>query len=59
MSVIVLFGYIKLTDFVHSRDYNTRFSGVTSLREAKLDLDGVRRELRKLIGPETILVGHA
>ncbi|KAG9097401.1 hypothetical protein FRC06_007589 [Ceratobasidium sp. 370] len=40
-------------------DYNTRFSGVKSLAEAELDLDGVRRELRKLIGPETILIGHA
>ncbi|KAG8696642.1 RNA exonuclease 3 [Ceratobasidium sp. 395] len=40
-------------------DFNTRFSGVKSLAEAELDLDGVRRELRKLIGPETILIGHA
>lgn len=40
-------------------DYNTRFSGVKSLDEAELDLDGVRREMRKFIGPETILIGHA
>ncbi|CAE6365258.1 unnamed protein product [Rhizoctonia solani] len=50
---------IKLDPGVEVLDYNTRFSGVTSLDEAQLDLDGVRREMRRLIGPETILIGHA
>ncbi|QRV73177.1 exonuclease domain protein [Ceratobasidium sp. AG-Ba] len=50
---------VKMDPGVEVLDYNTRFSGVKSLDDAKVDLDGVRRELRKLIGPETILIGHA
>ncbi|KAL5636456.1 hypothetical protein ACGC1H_000424 [Rhizoctonia solani] len=50
---------MKLDPGVDVLDYNTRFSGVKSLDEAKLDLNGVRREMRKFIGPETILIGHA
>ncbi|CAE6486664.1 unnamed protein product [Rhizoctonia solani] len=50
---------IKLDPGVEVLDYNTRFSGIRSLEEAQLDLDGVRREMRKFIGPETILIGHA
>ncbi|KAJ1309204.1 hypothetical protein OPQ81_004873 [Rhizoctonia solani] len=50
---------IKLDPGVGVLDYNTRFSGIKSLDEAELDLDGVRREMRKFIGPETILIGHA
>jgi len=41
------------------RDYNTRFSGVTSLEEATKDLAGIRKALASLIGPNTIIVGHA
>ncbi|CAE6416047.1 unnamed protein product [Rhizoctonia solani] len=50
---------MKLDPGVGVLDYNTRFSGVKSLDEAELDLDGVRREMRKFIGPDTILIGHA
>jgi RNA exonuclease 1 len=36
-----------------------RFSGVTSLKDAVFDLKGIRRALDALIGPKTIIVGHA
>lgn len=42
-------------------DYITRFSGITPemLNNAVLDLSAVRQALRAIIGPNTILVGHA
>ena len=42
------------------RDYNTRFSGITSdtLSSALMDLPAVRSAACMFIGPETIIVGH-
>jgi RNA exonuclease 1 len=36
-----------------------RFSGITSLDKAIFDLEGIRKALDTLIGPETIMVGHS
>jgi RNA exonuclease 1 len=40
-------------------DFNTRFSGVSSLDSAKLDLREIRRVLSSYISSKTIIVGHA
>eukprot|EP00842_Homolaphlyctis_polyrhiza_P006107 jgi/Hompol1/6498/HPOL_002275-RA len=39
-------------------DLNTRWSGITSLSDAKLDLDSVREALGKFVSKSTIIVGH-
>ncbi|KAJ3034593.1 RNA exonuclease 3 [Rhizophlyctis rosea] len=41
-------------------DLNTRWSGITpeALAGASLDLEGVRRELGRLVGRGTVIVGH-
>lgn len=49
---------VRPDDGVEVIDFNTRFSGVTSLADAALDLNGIRRALDKLIGPRTVIVGH-
>ena len=36
-----------------------RFSGITSIDNAIFDLQGIRKALDTLIGPETIMVGHS
>ncbi|PVG00551.1 ribonuclease H-like protein [Serendipita vermifera] len=43
----------------HFIDLVYRFSGVTSIEGATFDLKGVRQALDALIGPETIIIGHA
>ena len=40
-------------------DYNTRFSGISSLDDAYLDLKAVQEVLCKQIGARTIIIGHA
>ncbi|KAG9016632.1 RNA exonuclease 3 [Tulasnella sp. 427] len=50
---------IKLDPSVDVLDYNTRFSGVSSLESATMDLTEARTALRSLIGPDTIIIGHA
>ncbi|KAJ3172270.1 RNA exonuclease 3 [Geranomyces variabilis] len=39
-------------------DLNTRWSGIESLESAKYDIDTIRDRLSKLIGSDTIIVGH-
>ncbi|KAI9362489.1 hypothetical protein DFJ73DRAFT_812597 [Zopfochytrium polystomum] len=39
-------------------DLNSRWSGVTSLAEAKFDLKGVHQEMKKFMSRDTIIVGH-
>lgn len=36
-----------------------RFSGITSLDDAAMDLARLREVLARSIGPDTIIVGHA
>ncbi|KAG9005766.1 RNA exonuclease 3 [Tulasnella sp. JGI-2019a] len=50
---------VKPDDGVMVVDFNTRFSGVQSLDAAKMDLDGVREALSRIIGSDTIVIGHA
>ncbi|KAG8826558.1 RNA exonuclease 3 [Serendipita sp. 401] len=50
---------VRPDDGVEVIDFNTRFSGVTSLSSADLDLEGIRRALDALIGPQTVIIGHA
>jgi len=38
---------------------SSRFSGITSLDNAVLDLQGIRKALDNLIGLETIMIGHS
>ena len=45
-----------------NRDLNTRFSGIRSeeyAARAVLSLESVQRALARLIGADTILIGHA
>ncbi|KAJ3091682.1 RNA exonuclease 3 [Quaeritorhiza haematococci] len=39
-------------------DLNTRYSGITSLDDAKYDLNGLLRVLGTMISEDTILIGH-
>ena len=39
-------------------DYNTRFSGITTLSSAVLSHAGIRRALGRFIDASTILIGH-
>jgi len=55
----VLDELVRLDEGVKTLDYNTRFSGIKSLDDAILDLEGVRAALSRFIGPETIMIGHA
>ncbi|EJU06041.1 hypothetical protein DACRYDRAFT_85886 [Dacryopinax primogenitus] len=55
----VLDELVRLDEGVKPLDYNTRFSGIRSLQNAVLDLEGVRAALSHIIGPETIIIGHA
>ncbi|KAI0268254.1 hypothetical protein BC834DRAFT_923325 [Gloeopeniophorella convolvens] len=53
---------IKMDDGVEVVDFNTRFSGIQPkdyAAKAVLSLDGVRRALGKLVGADTILLGHS
>ncbi|KDQ12757.1 hypothetical protein BOTBODRAFT_112367, partial [Botryobasidium botryosum FD-172 SS1] len=50
---------VRMSEGVDVLDFNTRFSGVTTLVGAVHDLNGVRKALDAFIGPDTILVGHA
>ncbi|KAG8836213.1 RNA exonuclease 3 [Serendipita sp. 399] len=50
---------VRPDDGVEVIDFNTRFSGVTSLESAILNLDGIRSALDALIGPRTVIIGHA
>ncbi|KAH9062697.1 hypothetical protein EDB87DRAFT_1605401 [Lactarius vividus] len=53
---------IKMDDGVEVVDLNTRFSGIHPdeyATRAVLPLESVRRALGRLIGTETILIGHA
>jgi RNA exonuclease 1 len=46
----------------NTRDFNTRFSGIHPDKyatDAVLTLESVRRALGRLIGTDTILIGHA
>ena len=36
-----------------------RFSGITSIDKAVFDLQGIRKAMDTLVGPETIMVGHS
>ncbi|CAG7848261.1 Exonuclease GOR; AltName: Full=Antigen GOR; AltName: Full=RNA exonuclease 1 homolog-like [Serendipita indica DSM 11827] len=51
--------FVRPDDGVEVIDFNTRFSGVTSLDSANLDLVGIRQALDALIGPRTVIIGHA
>lgn len=37
----------------------SRFSGITSLDDAMMDLARLKEVLGRFIGPDTIIVGHA
>jgi RNA exonuclease 1 len=53
---------IKMDDGVAVVDFNTRFSGIHPDKyaaDAVLTLESVRRALGRLIGTDTILIGHA
>ncbi|KAI9467018.1 hypothetical protein BJY52DRAFT_1235906 [Lactarius psammicola] len=53
---------IKMDDGVEVVDFNTRFSGIHPeeyATRAVLPLESVRRALGRLIGTDTILIGHA
>ncbi|KAI0304099.1 Rexo1 protein [Russula brevipes] len=53
---------IKMDDGIEVVDLNTRFSGIRPEEYAArgvLPLDSVRRALARLIGADTILIGHA
>ncbi|KIO32765.1 hypothetical protein M407DRAFT_211431 [Tulasnella calospora MUT 4182] len=50
---------IRSSPGVEVLDYNTRFSGVSSLDTATMDLSEARTALRSIIGPDTIVIGHA
>ena len=39
-------------------DLNTRFSGISSLDQAKYDLDGILNCMESFIGTDTIIIGH-
>lgn len=39
-------------------DLNSHYSGITTLKGVKFDLDGLRKELFKHIDQDTIIVGH-
>lgn len=39
-------------------DLNSHYSGITTLKGVKFDLDGLRKELFKYIDQDTIIVGH-
>jgi hypothetical protein len=39
-------------------DLNTRWSGISSLEEAKHDLDSIRVEMNRHVSTNTIIVGH-
>jgi len=54
--------FIKMEDGVKVVDLNTRFSGIHSeeyAARAVLRLESVQRALARLIGADTILIGHA
>lgn len=58
----VLDELIKMDDGVEVVDLNTRFSGIRAeeyATRAVLPLESVRRALDRLIGADTILIGHA
>ncbi|KAH9977779.1 ribonuclease H-like domain-containing protein [Lactifluus volemus] len=53
---------IKMDDGVEAVDLNTRFSGIHPeeyATRAQLPLDAVQRALGRLIGADTILIGHS
>jgi len=50
---------VRMNENVQVLDFNTRFSGITSLDNAIYDLDHLRVALRSYIGPNTIIIGHA
>ncbi|KZT36848.1 hypothetical protein SISSUDRAFT_1049379 [Sistotremastrum suecicum HHB10207 ss-3] len=50
---------VRMDEGVSVLDFNTRFSGITSLDEARLNLVSVRKALQSYIGPSTIVIGHA
>ncbi|KAH7105535.1 ribonuclease H-like domain-containing protein [Auriculariales sp. MPI-PUGE-AT-0066] len=49
----------RLNDEISFSDFNTRFSGVTNLDDAVLDLSAARKALGSVISSQTILIGHA
>ena len=64
MLVLLLPPFLSLDPRPHCayRDFNTRFSGITQEIYSTLALQplvDIRRSLDELIGPETILIGHA
>ncbi|KAG8899811.1 RNA exonuclease 3 [Tulasnella sp. 403] len=50
---------VKPSPGVDVLDFNSRFSGVHSLNEATMDLSDIREALTSVIGPDTIIIGHA
>ncbi|KAF8305388.1 hypothetical protein DL93DRAFT_2172643 [Clavulina sp. PMI_390] len=55
-----IFDYlVRMDKGVDVVDYNTRFSGITSLDDALLDLDHARQAIGAFVGPNTIIIGHA
>ncbi|KAI8912060.1 ribonuclease H-like domain-containing protein [Powellomyces hirtus] len=39
-------------------DYNTRWSGISSLDSARYDIDGIKDLMATVVGRDTIIVGH-
>jgi RNA exonuclease 1 len=64
-AVCVIFSihiYVAVTHDDLTRDLNTRFSGIHPeeyATRAQLPLDAVQRALGRLIGADTILIGHS